>query len=205
MKWWEEEYALEDDLEEEMIMVGRVQGEAVVSTAPCTLPTLLLPIPPHALPTLPQPMRPEGGHPTMRTAPEAPLGLDKWCQAPHPVARAWPSGDSEAPAPDRLSGMAEVFSMTAPDGEVLMGAAAVGPDVGSLGLRLDGSVRDDYLCYMQRGAPWGGTAEAWSREAHRCAHASGGRRRTKTATGQAPTNCSGGDVTTAWGRTQGAR
>ena len=33
--------------------------------------------------------------------------------------------------------------MTAPDGVVLMGAAAVGPDVGSLGLRLDGSVRDD--------------------------------------------------------------
>ena len=40
--------------------------------------------------------------------------------------------------------------MTAPDGEVLMGAAAVGPDVGSLGLRLDGSVRDDYLRYLQR-------------------------------------------------------
>jgi len=150
MKWWEEEYALEDDLEEEMIMVGRVQGEAVVSTAPCTLPTLLLPIPPHALPTLPQPMRPEGRQPTMQIAPEAPVGLDKWCQAPHPVARAWPSGDSEAPAPDWLGGMAEVFSMTAPDGEVLMGAAAVGPDVGSLGLRLDGSVRDDCLRCMQR-------------------------------------------------------
>ena len=86
----------------------------------------------------------------MLTASEAPVGADLGEQAPHPTARAWPSGDSEAPAPDRLRGMTEILSMTAPDGEVLMGASAVGPDVGSLGLRLDGSVRDDYLRCMQR-------------------------------------------------------
>ena len=44
----------------------------------------------------------------------------------------------------------EVYSLTMPDGEVLLGAAAVGPDVESLGLKLDDSVRDSYLCYLQR-------------------------------------------------------
>ena len=44
----------------------------------------------------------------------------------------------------------EVCILTMPDGEVLLGAAAVGLDVGSLGLRMDDSVRDSYLCYLQR-------------------------------------------------------
>lgn len=107
-------------------------------------------IPPHTLPTLLLPMRPEGRQPTLLTASEAPVGEDLGEQAPHPTARAWPSGDSEAPAPDRLSGMVELHSMRTSDGGLLMGAAAVGPDVESLGLRLDGSVRDDYLRYLQR-------------------------------------------------------
>ena len=46
--------------------------------------------------------------------------------------------------------MVVIHSMAAPDGEVLLGAAAVGPDVESLGLKLDDSVRDSYLCYLQR-------------------------------------------------------
>jgi hypothetical protein len=102
-------------------------------------------------PQLPLPMAP-GTPGRLHPAPQVvlPAQAESGEQLEHARARAWPSGDDCDQPSERLAGLVEVYSLTMPDGEVLLGAAAVGPDVGNLGLRMDDSVRDSYLCYLQR-------------------------------------------------------
>ena len=64
----------------------------------------------------------------------------------HPRARAWPCGGQEGS--ERLDGLGEVHSTVTPDGEFLLGVAAVGLalDVASMGP--GESVQEHYLGHM---------------------------------------------------------
>ena len=134
-------------------------GEAVGAYEAYTGPTHGLPVyvelraarpldHPQSLPLPAAPEAPGRLHPPPQVVLSA--QAEPWEQLEHPRPRAWPCGDDYDEPQVRLEGLVEVCSLTMPDGEVLLGAAAVGPDVGSLGLRMDDSVRDSYLCYLQR-------------------------------------------------------
>jgi hypothetical protein len=78
--------------------------------------------------------------------PEAAVESEPHDQEEHPRARAWPCGGQEGS--ERLDGLGEVHSTVTPDGEFLLGVAAVGLalDVASMGP--GESVQEHYLGCM---------------------------------------------------------